>query len=98
MYIFITYSCIMRNMNNNNNVELSDKRALLVKHAKAVLNSKLTGVQIAKETGVNAQQVCFYRNGRRDIERAYFNNLFKFECLYQRHSLFKEIREMERNV
>lgn len=89
----------MRNMNKkNNNVDSFGKRALLIKHAKVVLNSKLTGVQIAKETGVNAQQVCFYRNGRRNIERAYDNNLSKFERLYQRHSLFQEIREMERNV
>lgn len=99
VYIFNTFSCIMLNMNTNDkNIDLDNKRLLLIKHAKIVLNSKLTGVQIAKETGVNAQQVCLYRNGKRDIERAYFNNLFKFECLYQQHDLFKEIREMERNV
>src|SRR5699024_12035555 len=70
VYIFNTFSCIMLNMNTNDkNVDLDNKRLLLIKHAKIVLNSKLTGVQIAKETGVNAQQVCLYRNGKRDIER-----------------------------
>ncbi|OEK58882.1 hypothetical protein [Staphylococcus equorum] len=82
-------------MKNDKYIDVNDKRELLIWHAKVVLNSRLTGVEISKETGVNAQQVCLYRNGKRNIERAYLNNLLKFDRLYQTHDLFGIIRAME---
>lgn len=84
-------------MKNLKICDFDNERELLIRHAKVVLNSRLTGVEIAKETGVNAQQVCLYRNGKRSIERAYLNNLLKFERLYQSHDLFEIIRDMEEN-
>lgn len=82
--------------NKEKSIDINPERTLLVKHAKAVLNSRLTGVEISKETGVNAQQVRLYRSGKRNIEHAYSNNLRKFERLYQTHQLFEEIRYIER--
>jgi len=82
-------------MKNDIYNDVDDKRELLIWHAKVVLNSRLTGVEIAKETGVNSQQVCLYRNGKRNIERAYLNNLLKLDRLYQTHDLFAVIRKME---
>lgn len=82
-------------MKNNKKTDVDVERELLIWHAKVVLNSRLTGVEISRETGVNAQQVCLYRNGKRNIERAYFNNLLKFERLYQTHDLFGVFRKME---
>ena len=84
-------------MKNVKYTDIDKDRELLIWRAKIVLNSKLTGVEISEETGVNAQQVRLYRNGKRDIERAYLNNLLKLEGLYQKHDLFKTIRNMERN-
>ncbi|MGP5096150.1 hypothetical protein [Staphylococcus equorum] len=82
-------------MKNENIIDVNDNRELLIWHAKVVLNSRLTGVEISKETGVNAQQVCLYRNGKRNIEGAYLNNLMKLSRLYQTHDLFETIRRME---
>ncbi|HDF3152075.1 hypothetical protein [Staphylococcus chromogenes] len=82
-------------MINSEIKKIQTRREELIKHAKRVLNSRLTATEIAKLTGVNSQQVSLYRNGKRNIENAYLKNLLKFELLYQKHDLFSEIRQLE---
>ena len=85
MYIFLEMSCIMINMDRYSdiNMGIASNRPLLIKHAKAILESNMSGVEIAKETGLHVTQVYAYRNGTRPIENAHFENLWKFEALYQ---------------
>lgn len=60
-------------------------RKELIEHAKAVLGSDWTGVDIAKELEMNSRQVYAYRKGRRNIENATYDTLLKFESVYQEY-------------
>ena len=87
----ILYNVTMPNINQQNTPSL--EKATLIKHAQCVLDSRLTGVDIAKEIGVSREQIYSYRKGRRKIENAYTDTLLKFERVYQNH---KTILEIER--
>ena len=97
MCIFPNILCIMCGMRTNKkfNTYTSDKKRL-IQHAKTILESDLTGVQISEGTGVNTNQVYAYRNGTRPIENARVESLWKFEDLYQTHDLFEKTRNEEK--
>ena len=87
----------MKHMDRNSNIDMgiASNKPLLTKHAYIILESSMSGVQIAKETGLHLSQVYAYRNGTRPIENAHFENLWKFEALYQNHKMFKNERKSE---
>lgn len=87
----------MRNMDRYSDIDMgiASNKPLLIKHARIILESSLSGVEIAKETGLHLSQVYAYRNGTRPIENAHFENLWKFEALYQNHKQFKKERKSE---
>jgi len=90
----------MKTMDRYSNLDMgiASNRPLLIKHAKVILESSLSGVEIAKETGSHVSQIYAYRNGTRPIENAHFENLWKFEALYQNHEAFKNHRESEGTI
>ena len=85
----------MKNMDRYSNIDMgiASNKPLLIKHAKFILESSMSGVEIAKETGLHLSQVYAYRNGTRPIENAHFENLWKFEALYQNHKTFNKESE-----
>ena len=87
-------------MKRNQSIEdIVSKRTLFIRHAKVILeDDALTGVEISKETGVHISQVYAYRNKTRPIENAKYENLWKFEKLYQEHNAFKKYRNKEREL
>lgn len=70
-------------MNINEKTPL--EREVLIEHAKAVLNSDIKGVTLAKEMEMNTNQFYGYKKGYRKIENAYYDNLLKFERAYQKY-------------
>ena len=68
--------CIYYNviMENQNNIRVLNREELIA-HAKIVLQSDIKGSQLAKEMEMNSRQVYAYRNNKRDIANAYYDNL-----------------------
>lgn len=97
MYFFrkFVYNRDMSKADNHNDAVL-DKDALIA-HAKEVLNSKMSGVKIAKGTEINLRQIYDYRSGRRNIDKAYYDTLLKFEHLYQ-EKIKKNDHEGKKNI
>lgn len=69
-------------MNKSN--EFLDKK-VLIEHANVVLKSSMKGSELAKEMEMNSRQLYAYRNGTRNIENAFYDNLLKFEKIYQKY-------------
>jgi len=81
--------------NINQNEYIFDKKQL-VRHAKTVLRSKkFSGVELSKEVGIHVQQIYGYRSGKRKIQDAQLETLYKFEKVYQEHEAFKNTRKGE---
>lgn len=82
--MFIYYN---RGMENQDHMRVLNRKELIA-HAKVVLKSDIKGSRLAKEMEMNSRQVYAYRNNKRDIANAYYDNLLKFEAIYQKY--FKE--------
>ncbi|EFM72845.1 hypothetical protein HMPREF9515_02036 [Enterococcus faecalis TX0860] len=65
-------------------INANDDKEILIAHAKKILQSSIKGSHIAREIGINANQLYDYRAGRRNIETAYLDTLTKFEEFYQK--------------
>ena len=65
-------------------INSSDDKEILNKKKKKILQSSIKGTHIAKEIGINVNQLYDYRAGRRNIETAYLDTLTKFEEFYQK--------------
>ncbi|MFF0676827.1 helix-turn-helix domain-containing protein [Staphylococcus xylosus] len=87
------YNISMENYKNNDYI--FDKKQL-IKHAKTVLRSKkLSGVELSKEVGIHVQQIYGYKSGKRNIQEAQLETLYKFEKVYQENEAFKSARKGE---
>lgn len=65
--------------------QIQPNREEIIKHAQIVLQSNIKGSKLAKEMNMNSRQLYAYRNGTRDIKNAFFDNLLKFEYIYQKY-------------
>lgn len=72
-------------MTDKHSLESSLDRDKLIEHAKIVLDSSLSGVELAEEMRMNVRQIYAYRKKRRLIENAYVDTLLKFEEVYKRN-------------
>jgi len=86
-------------MENNKYDKYIFDKTQLIKHAKTVLRSKkFSGVELSKEVGIHVQQIYGYRSGKRKIQEAQLETLYKFEKVYQEHEAFKSIRKKEDKI